>query len=433
MVVMMERRSLLIGALALFFVVSSQASSSDLSLYTFLAPPYQVSSGPISQPTVRGETTETIRCASREAGWEASIQIAPQKRAVHSLARNLVDGFFAVDPSAQLDAIARRSDPVSLEKWYFFSNTPGPISRDARIGVVSGSNEQAWLLANNYNVFLGVTSTQQLLALLERNRIDVALLDERVMTNMHTEESDLHTTFVRYAPLHLYLAEAFTYSHPGFLDRFNKALPECTKDTLTLSMQERTHVKQLAAHLLTDLNATVDLRQALDTGPQVDTLAEALTLDSEWRALAPNHASKLASRILDLPSSHALKGWQKNHATLVTEVLLMNSMGTLSAISQLTSDYWQGDEAKFRRIMKPSGEEHDALYISPIRYDASTKRFQIMISAAVTPEGSNTPIGAIAIGLNIEPALQSGDGEAQGPTADQPRTPGPAPRIQKNR
>lgn len=81
----------------------------------------------------------------------------------------MIDGYFAIDPSAELDNIARRSDPVALEKWYFFTGGNKAFTNNLRIGVVAGSNEEAWLEANGYAIFLSVSSPSQLLALLKRD------------------------------------------------------------------------------------------------------------------------------------------------------------------------------------------------------------------------------------------------------------------------
>ncbi|KAA1175948.1 transporter substrate-binding domain-containing protein [Marinobacter salinexigens] len=426
-----EGRSLLVGAVGLICSGTSFGSPPTLKLYTFSAPPYQVTHGTPEDQQISGKTTLTITCAVEKAGWRPSIQVTPQRRAVHSLARNLVDGYFAVDPSSSLDAIAKRSDPVSLEKWYFFSLTPPPSPRQARIGVVAGSNEHNWLKANGYTVFLEVSSASQLLALLERGRIDLALLDERVMASQERQNRRLHATFVRYAPLHLYLAEAFTHLHPEFLPGFNRALPVCAEDSLTLSAEEQQRIRALATELVEELNAAINLQQALTAGPGAATPAEVLKLDRQWQATAPVSASELAEDILELPASDALNGWQQSHPSLVTEVLLIDQLGAIRAMSQLTSDYWQGDEPKFTQLVNPADGIPTDLYISPIRYDASTRRFQITVSAPIPDREHGSAAGVIAFGLNIEPALQTGNTpEIMG---GQPHTLEQAPRILRNR
>jgi hypothetical protein len=83
--------------------------------------------------------------------------------------------------------------------------------------------------------------------------------------------------------------------------------------------------------------------------------------------------------------------------------MLTNSIGTLVAMSRLTSDFWQGDEPKFERHIRSDTRN---LYVSPIRYDASTTRFQVTVSMPVIVEGQWLPAGVLVIGLDVEQALK---------------------------
>lgn len=409
----MDLRPLALGVIGAATITVCHARPATLNLYTFESPPYQVSTlaGP-GKTGVVGETIDTVNCAASQAGWSTRIRIAPQNRAEHSLRRNLIDGYFAIDPSARLDATAKRSDPVSLEKWYFFTTEPELAVNSSRIGVVDGSNEEAWLEANGYNIFMSVSSPSQLPALLRRGRIDAALMDERAMARLGAPDSpgvgDLNAHFLRYAPLHLYMSESFTANNPGFLPTFDRSLPACMEGQIPLSSDEEAHVRKLAEQLFSEIDSILNLRQAIDAGPYLANLTDILTLDTKWRALAPAQAPELAEAILELPGSRALHAWKRTHKGVVTEVLLTNSLGTLSAMSQLTSDFWQGDEAKFSRVMdnlKAGLTGRDAIYISDIRYDASTSRFQVTVSAPVGPILNDLPQGIIILGLDIESTL----------------------------
>ncbi|SFR44990.1 ABC-type amino acid transport substrate-binding protein [Marinobacter gudaonensis] len=390
-----------------------QAQAPTLKLLTFESPPYQmVGPGADDSSLVVGETANTVACAANRAGWATRIRIAPQNRAIHSLERKMIDGYFAIDPSSELDTIAKRSDPVALEKWYFFTRDNRPFSRELRIGVVSGSNEEAWLEANGYRIFLSVSSPAQLLALLKRARIDTALMDERVMNRLRQtndfNDPQLNTHFVRYAPLYLYLSETFTSDNPEFLGAFNRTLTKCMAGQLALSDEEERRIIKLSERLFAELNSILDIRQIIEAGPRQESFTDVMTIDSQWQALSPFQTPDLAEEILALPGSRALHAWQQSHPGLITEVMVVNDMGTLAAISQLTSDYWQGDEPKFQKVMGGSGASAtpgQSLFISPIRYDTSAARFQVTVSTAVPSDIGETAEGVIVIGLGIEDAL----------------------------
>ncbi|MCG7198597.1 transporter substrate-binding domain-containing protein [Marinobacter pelagius] len=419
-------------------ILASSVTVADprtLELYTYEAPPYQSRIQLLDQKvSVAGETVETVTCAAREAGWSPQIRLAPQNRALYELRRDMIDGYFALDASTELDSAGMRSDPVALEEWYFFSTEAQTEPSKARIGVVNGSNELAWMEASGYADFLTVATPEQLLALLQRNRIDAALMDRRLMSElagpMGENLETMHMQFVRYAPLYLYLNRQFDSRHPEFMAAFNRALSGCMEDHITLSSTERRQAEHLATPLLQELAQQVDLRQALADGPSIEGTEDIRNIDRNWQAQAPERAIPLAQRILELPASQALREWKSVHPGLVTEILVINRSGTIAAMSRLSSDFWQGDEAKFNRAM--SGPESvRELYVSPIRFDASTSRFQIMVSSAIIPAGGGEPLGVVVLGLDVEKALKAHP-LTSAPTAAPPRKPGPAPRIQKN-
>ncbi|WP_199456585.1 MULTISPECIES: substrate-binding periplasmic protein [unclassified Marinobacter] len=410
----MQIRSLTIG---LFLAVAAAQAAADhrvYTLYTFHSPPYQYANETPNGPEVGGETADTIRCAMEQAGAHTQIRLVPQNRALYSLKRNLVDGYFAVDRSPELDQSAWASHPVALEKWHWFYTGEQPVPENARIGVVGGSNEELWLRQQGLEAFVAVGSASQLPALLKRKRIDLALLDERVMSGLREKQPELHQgiqhTFLRYAPLHLYLNPQFVTRHPDFMNRFNLSLPACMGTQTQLSGEEHQQVTRIAGELARSLASEVDLQRALHQGSHYNTFTDILTQDTVWQALAPASMTPLARQILELPASRALAHWQSKQAPLVTEILLIDSQGALSAMSQLSSDYWQGDEAKFQDLVEETSQgltRRQDFWVSPIRYDASTSRFQVIVSFPLPLDEPNNGVeGVLSIGLAIEEALK---------------------------
>lgn len=406
-------------SVAIMFAVVAPGAAADhmvFSLYTFDSAPYQYANPSPDGPQVIGETVDTVRCAMDRAGASTDIRLMPRSRARYTLQRNLVDGYFAVDPSPAMNEAAVISHPVALEKWYWFYLDQHPEPDTAKIGVIGGSNEEAWLTQNGLQAFMTVTSAEQLPALLKRNRIDLALMDQRVMAAL--QEESLERTFMRYAPLHMYMNTRFAKEHPDFMARFNRQLPDCMGEHMQLTNEERQHVAIVATRLIQDLISKVNLTQAIHQGPRFPAFTDILTQDTLWQALAPEQLTPLASEILALPASQSLRHWKAEHTGLVTEILLTNDKGALVAMSQLSSDYWQGNEPKFQEIATESerGIERKAdLWISPIRYDASTKQFQITVSVPVPLHEPNNGVeGVLALGLAIEETLHNYDQSAQG-------------------
>ncbi|MDI9244504.1 transporter substrate-binding domain-containing protein [Marinobacter sp. CHS3-4] len=398
---MEQIRATVLAALAAF-MLAAPIKADVINLLTFPAPPYQIvdelSEG---QSTVHGLTVNTVRCATQRIGMTASVKAVPPRRAIEFLRNNTIDGYFAVDPSTSLDLIATRTDPISLEKWYLVSRSGDALPNTPRIGAVSGSNEEAWLLANGKAIYLTVRTSQQLINLLKRKRIDHALMDRRVLHSLDNTQ-DLTIEFLRYVPLHLYMSLPFVSKHPAFIRRFNEQIAGCINGTFMLDAAESAQIRGRAYDLFQSLEKRISLPDAIAEGPQTSSLAEILNLDAQWQVLAPDTHSNMARRVAETPASTVLRNWQEEQGSLVTEVMLTNSIGALVAMSQLTSDFWQGDEPKFESHIRT---ETRNLYVSPIRYDASTGRFQVTVSLPILVKGRWIPVGVLAIGLDAEKAL----------------------------
>jgi len=392
----------LLAIVSAMILLPGSARAENIEFYTFPSAPYQVVTDiPGSDPHVRGLTVDVVRCATASAGRESRVRAAPQKRAVRFLMNGLIDGYFAVDPSMALDEVAFRTHPVALEKWFLVSRSGSRPPEEPRIGAVSGSNEEAWLLANGEEIFMSVRTAEQLIALLDRGRIDQALMDQRVLANL-SHSDNFTTQFVRYVPLHVYFGSGFVDRNPEFIATFNQQIPGCINEGFDLDQSENDQIRVIAHELFRSLEAAVPIRAAIEAGPDISSLSEILNLDAQWRAMAPGHYSEMARIIASQEASIAMNRWQKNQESLVTEVMLTNSIGTLVAMSGLSSDFWQGDEAKFERHIR---KDPSNLYISRVYYDESTSRFQVIVSKPVIAAGHWLPLGVLVIGLDVEKAL----------------------------
>ncbi|MBM7066941.1 type IV pili methyl-accepting chemotaxis transducer N-terminal domain-containing protein [Actibacterium sp. 188UL27-1] len=125
-------------------------------------------------------------------------------------------------------------------------------------------------------------------------------------------------------------------------------------------------------------------------------------LDQDWRAEAKSGGGELITRLLSHPSSEWLRGQQTATAGFVTEVFVMDNRGLNVAQSVETSDYWQGDEAKWKQTYgNGSGEMH----ISEVEFDDSTQFFQSQVSLPISDPATGKLIGAITFGINVQSLL----------------------------
>ncbi len=77
----------------------------------------------------------------------------------------------------------------------------------------------------------------------------------------------------------------------------------------------------------------------------------------------------------------------------------MDAHGLNVAASDVTSDFWQGDEEKFTETY---GRGSGSVHFSEVEFDESTQRYQAQISLTIMDPTTNQPIGAMTIGIDPE-------------------------------
>lgn len=126
--------------------------------------------------------------------------------------------------------------------------------------------------------------------------------------------------------------------------------------------------------------------------------AQLIDLDNKWRAEVGQADEPTIASIRDSAVSAALRAHVEKSGGVITEIILMDNRGMNVAVSDVTSDFWQGDEAKYQETF-PHGA--DAMHVSEIELDESSQTYQAQVSFVVT-DAAGAPIGAVTIGLNAE-------------------------------
>lgn len=127
--------------------------------------------------------------------------------------------------------------------------------------------------------------------------------------------------------------------------------------------------------------------------------AEIEALDQRWRAEVGAGASPTIDPVLGAPVSDTLRAWRDSSEGLLTEIFVMDDKGLNVAASDVTSDYWQGDEAKWSETY---GVGPGAIHISEVELDESTQTYQAQVSVPVTDPDTGAPIGAATFGVSVE-------------------------------
>lgn len=121
-------------------------------------------------------------------------------------------------------------------------------------------------------------------------------------------------------------------------------------------------------------------------------------LDKQWRGEVDAADKPLINATLGNDASKFLAKVQDDSKGLYTEIFATDAKGLNAAQSDVTSDYWQGDEDKFSKTF-PVGP--DAVFLGDIEQDESTQQFQQQVSITVTDPASGQPIGSITVGVNV--------------------------------
>lgn len=155
--------------------------------------------------------------------------------------------------------------------------------------------------------------------------------------------------------------------------------------------------------------------EAIANWAQSDVLVQAITeqnartatydqaqidaLDQAWRAEVGASNTPTITPVLTHTASDFLREQVASSGGAITEIFLMDARGLNVAASDVTSDYWQGDEAKFT-------ETHDvgpdAIHISEVELDESTQRYQGQVSMTIVDPATGQPIGAMTVGVDVE-------------------------------
>jgi hypothetical protein len=122
-------------------------------------------------------------------------------------------------------------------------------------------------------------------------------------------------------------------------------------------------------------------------------------LDQEWRRQTKSAEKYMIWDLLDRQGSIILRDRREQSDGIVTEIIVMDKWGLNAAISDPTSDFNQGDEAKYLETY-PKGV--GAVHVSELEFDESTQKVQTQVSMPVTdPEDGDKVIGAVTFGIDL--------------------------------
>jgi cell fate (sporulation/competence/biofilm development) regulator YmcA (YheA/YmcA/DUF963 family) len=124
------------------------------------------------------------------------------------------------------------------------------------------------------------------------------------------------------------------------------------------------------------------------------TLDEIKAMDEKWKA-TPGIVDYMQA-LMDSDCGKHLREIQSG-ADYYAEIFVMDNQGANVCMTDKTSDYWQGDEAKFKESYK---DGQGAVFVDEVEFDDSTQAYLVQVSVPVK-EGADV-IGAVTIGIDVD-------------------------------
>ena len=121
-------------------------------------------------------------------------------------------------------------------------------------------------------------------------------------------------------------------------------------------------------------------------------------MDKEWTSEVTKKEKPLIDKVLSNPLSAFLRKKLDDSNGLYTEIFVMDDKGLNVGQSNITSDYWQGDEPKWQQTY---AKGPGSINISEVDEDESTQTYQSQLSLPVVDPDTGKAIGAITIGINV--------------------------------
>lgn len=123
-------------------------------------------------------------------------------------------------------------------------------------------------------------------------------------------------------------------------------------------------------------------------------IQEIKKMDEAW--IKFSGVSEQMKALMTSEAADYLNGIQKSKPYFA-EIFLMDNKGAIVAMTHKTSDYWQGDEAKFQKTFN-AGD--GTLFVDETSFDQSTQTQLAQVSVPVMDQGK--AIGVITFGIEVK-------------------------------
>lgn len=127
--------------------------------------------------------------------------------------------------------------------------------------------------------------------------------------------------------------------------------------------------------------------------------AEIDALDSEWSSQLGAADAPAIEAVMTNEAATFLRDRVEASGGVITEAFTMDAHGLNVSSTAVTSDMWQGDEAKFTETY-PNGP--GAIHIGEVEFDESSQTYQGQISVTLVDPSTGMAVGALTVGVDAE-------------------------------
>jgi hypothetical protein len=124
------------------------------------------------------------------------------------------------------------------------------------------------------------------------------------------------------------------------------------------------------------------------------TMDQIKAMDEKWEN-TPG-VTDFMQALMDSACGRHIRELQKSQPYFA-EIFVMDNQGANVAMTDKTTDYWQGDESKFQKSFNKGA---GAVFLDAVDFDESTQTYLVHISVPV--RDGDKAIGVITFGINVE-------------------------------
>lgn len=188
-------------------------------------------------------------------------------------------------------------------------------------------------------------------------------------------------------------ALALAPMQPAIADDQAPELPAHMETARIIAQYQIGNLREILKHEIVQISVKAQNKRHKDLDE-----ASIVALDKQWRAEHKAADKPLIAATLSNPLSVYLLRMQSLNGGLYSEIFIMDDKGLNVGQSSVTSDYWQGDEAKYKRTFLVGP---DAVFVDDVEWHQGTRTWRAQVNMTITDTSDGKAIGAAVFEFNL--------------------------------